>query len=120
MRGIKFRLAARSHTADFSAKRSEGRFSALCADDACGVDRHQISNPLTIRIALLDRLDDISGNHRRKNKTALDWLSFICHARDLGIWLSDVHVLISLEGAKDAELDSAQDRGCARHKSRPN
>lgn len=50
-----------------------------------------------------------AGNQRRYSQSALDRLSFIRHARDLGLPLEDIAALISLEGASGAELDRAHD-----------
>jgi DNA-binding transcriptional MerR regulator len=58
---------------------------------------------------LLDKPDRTSGNQRRYDSAALNRLWFIRHARDLGLPLSDVRALISLEGAKGAELNRAHD-----------
>lgn len=48
-----------------------------------------------------------AGNQRRYDRSALNRLGFIRHARDLGLPLDDVAALISLEGASGAELDRA-------------
>ena len=45
-----------------------------------------------------------AGNQRRYDKAALDRLSFIRHARELGLPLADIAALISLEGASGANL----------------
>lgn len=58
---------------------------------------------------LLDKPERTSGNQRQYDKAALSRLGFIRHARDLGLPLEDVRALISLEGAKGAELDRAHD-----------
>lgn len=50
-----------------------------------------------------------SGNQRRYDHEALKRLSFIRHARDLGLPLEDVAALISLEGARGTALDRAHD-----------
>ncbi|WP_417679629.1 MerR family transcriptional regulator [Pseudodonghicola sp.] len=49
------------------------------------------------------------GNQRRYDQAALHRLSFIRHARDLGLPLDDIAALISLEGADGAALDRAHD-----------
>lgn len=49
------------------------------------------------------------GNQRRYDKAALDRLSFIRHARDLGLPLADIAALISLEGASGARLNEAHE-----------
>ena len=49
------------------------------------------------------------GNQRRYDRTALQRLSFIRHARDLGLPLDDIAALISLEGADGTTLDRAHD-----------
>lgn len=50
-----------------------------------------------------------AGNQRRYSDHALNRLSFIRHARDLGLPLDDVAALISLEGATGATLERAHD-----------
>lgn len=50
-----------------------------------------------------------AGNQRRYVPAALDRLTFIRHARDLGLPLADVAALISLEGARGAALDQAHE-----------
>lgn len=50
-----------------------------------------------------------AGNQRRYDKAALDRLSFIRHARELGLPLADIAALISLEGASGAKLDEAHE-----------
>jgi DNA-binding transcriptional MerR regulator len=56
---------------------------------------------------LLPEPERTVGNQRRYTTAALNRLAFIRHARDLGLPLDDVAVLISLEGAKGAALDRA-------------
>lgn len=58
---------------------------------------------------LLPRPERTAGNQRRYDQVALDRLSFIRHARDLGLPLEDVAALISLEGAQGDELNHAHD-----------
>lgn len=58
---------------------------------------------------LLDKPDRTSGNQRRYDKSALDRLKFIRHARDLGLPLKDVRELISIEGANGSELNRAHE-----------
>lgn len=58
---------------------------------------------------LLNKPDRTAGNQRRYDQAALNRLGFIRHARDLGLPLSDVRALISLEGAKGVELDRAHE-----------
>lgn len=58
---------------------------------------------------LLEKPGRTAGNQRRYDRAALNRLSFIRHARDLGLPLEDVRALISLEGAKGAELNHAHD-----------
>ena len=58
---------------------------------------------------LLDKPDRTEGNQRRYTRAARDRLGFIRHARDLGLPLNDVRALISLEGAKGAELNQAHE-----------
>lgn len=50
-----------------------------------------------------------SGNQRRYDRDAVNRLSFIRHARDLGLPLSDVAALISLENATGPALNTAHD-----------
>ncbi len=50
-----------------------------------------------------------AGNQRRYDDSALKRLTFIRHARDLGLPLEEVAALISLEGARGAALDRAHD-----------
>lgn len=49
------------------------------------------------------------GNQRRYSDHALNRLTFIRHARDLGLPLDDVAALISLEGATGPALQRAHD-----------
>lgn len=49
------------------------------------------------------------GNQRRYDQSSLNRLAFIRHARDLGLPLSDVAALISLEGATGPALNKAHD-----------
>ncbi|MDK3017928.1 MerR family transcriptional regulator [Pseudodonghicola flavimaris] len=49
------------------------------------------------------------GNQRRYDQAALTRLSFIRHARDLGLPLEDIAALISLERAEGTALDRAHD-----------
>lgn len=58
---------------------------------------------------LLEAAARTAGNQRRYGQSALSRLSFIRHARDLGLPLEDIAALISLEGASGAELDRAHD-----------
>ncbi len=58
---------------------------------------------------LLPRPSRTSGNQRRYDRAALDRLTFIRHARDLGLPLNDIAALLSLEGATGADLDRAHD-----------
>ncbi|MGV6804174.1 MAG: MerR family transcriptional regulator [Ruegeria sp.] len=48
-----------------------------------------------------------AGNQRRYDHTALRRLRFIKHTRDLGLPLADIEALLSLEGARGADLDRA-------------
>ncbi len=56
---------------------------------------------------LLPEPERTAGNQRRYGAAALKRLGFISHARDLGLPLSDVAALISLEGAEGETLDRA-------------
>lgn len=58
---------------------------------------------------LLETAARTAGNQRRYTQGALSRLSFIRHARDLGLPLEDIAALLSLEGASGAELDRAHD-----------
>ncbi|MGD9862162.1 MAG: MerR family transcriptional regulator [Pseudodonghicola sp.] len=61
---------------------------------------------------LLSAAARTSGNQRRYDQAALSRLSFIRHARDLGLPLDDIAALISLEGAQGPALDRAHDIAC--------
>ncbi|MHA6262608.1 MerR family transcriptional regulator [Arenibacterium sp. CAU 1754] len=50
-----------------------------------------------------------AGNQRRYDQAALDRLAFIRHARDLGLPLTDVAALISLDGASGEKLNQAHE-----------
>lgn len=58
---------------------------------------------------LLPEPDRTLGNQRRYTTAVLHRLTFIRHARDLGLPLADVAALISLEGAHGTALDRAHD-----------
>ena len=58
---------------------------------------------------LLEPASRTAGNQRRYTHDALDRLSFIRHARDLGLPLGEIDTLISLEGASGSELDRAHE-----------
>ena len=58
---------------------------------------------------LLQRPERTAGNQRRYDDTALKRLQFIKHTRDLGLPLTDIEALLSLEGAKGADLNRAHD-----------
>jgi len=58
---------------------------------------------------LLPEPERTAGNQRRYASAAVNRLSFIRHARDLGLPLPDVAALISLEGASGTALDRAHD-----------
>ncbi len=58
---------------------------------------------------LLPRPHRTAGNQRRYDRAALERLSFIRHARDLGLPLDDIAALLSLEGATGEDLDRAHD-----------
>ncbi len=50
-----------------------------------------------------------AGNQRRYDHSALDRLGFIKHTRDLGLPLADVEALLTLEGARGADLNRAHE-----------
>lgn len=50
-----------------------------------------------------------AGNQRRYDDIALKRLLFIRHGRDLGLPLTDIEALLSLEGAKGSDLNRAHD-----------
>jgi len=58
---------------------------------------------------LLPDPERTAGNQRRYAPAAVNRLSFIRHARNLGLPLEDVAALISLEGASGKALDRAHD-----------
>jgi len=58
---------------------------------------------------LLPEPERTAGNQRRYGPATLNRLSFIRHARDLGLPLEDVAALISLEGATGTALNRAHD-----------
>ena len=58
---------------------------------------------------LLPEPERTAGNQRRYDRTALNRLAFIRHARELGLPLEDVAALISLEGARGPALNRAHD-----------
>ncbi|WP_377188692.1 MerR family transcriptional regulator [Ruegeria meonggei] len=49
------------------------------------------------------------GNQRRYDDGALNRLQFIRHGRDLGLPLTDIEALLSLEGAQGPDLDRAHE-----------
>jgi DNA-binding transcriptional MerR regulator len=77
------------------------------------LSRHtQVKIP-TIRFyedkGLLPRPDRTAGNQRRYDDTALKRLLFIRHCRDLGLPLTDIEGLLSLEGASGGDLNQAHE-----------
>ncbi|WP_037307453.1 MerR family transcriptional regulator [Ruegeria halocynthiae] len=58
---------------------------------------------------LLPKPQRTEGNQRRYDDVALKRLRFIRHGRDLGLPLSDVEALLSLEGAQGPDLNRAHD-----------
>nr|WP_323778415.1 helix-turn-helix domain-containing protein [Amylibacter sp.] len=53
------------------------------------------------QMGLIAAADRSSGNQRRYTKDGLARLSFIRHARDLGLSLADIHELVDLSHAPD-------------------
>lgn len=58
---------------------------------------------------LLPKPHRTAGNQRRYTEAALNRLRFIRHGRDLGLPLTDVEALLSLEGARGSDLNRAHE-----------
>lgn len=58
-------------------------------------------------IGLIAPADRTAGNQRRYDQEGLKRLSFIRHARDLGLTLDAIRALVALEGAPDAPCADA-------------
>ena len=58
---------------------------------------------------LLPKPHRTTGNQRRYDDATLNRLQFIRHGRDLGLPLTDIEALLSLEGAKGPDLHRAHE-----------
>ena len=58
-------------------------------------------------VGLLEKPERTSGNQRRYDKTGLERLSFIKHARELGFSIEAISALIELQGHPDRSCNEA-------------